>query len=273
MTSVPEALPGEFSQPLARARSRLGRLAGPIHFFSTIGSTSDVAAALAAHRECEGTIVVAEAQTGGRGRRGRLWFSPPGAGLYTSVVLMPARSARADQRVTSLLTLAAGVALADAIERAAGLRVDIKWPNDLLSRDRKLAGILAEGGSSSASRIETVILGYGINVRPASYPPELTGKVTSLEAESGRAVDRGVLFAETLAALAERYEDLLAARFDAILDDWRLRAPGSRGASVSWEAHGGRHSGVTAGVDQDGALLVQTEAGMERIVAGEVTWA
>src|SRR5262249_7424190 len=161
-------------------------LARSILFFSTVRSTNDIAAALAGSPEAEGTVVIAEAQTSGRGRRGRVWFSPPGAGLYVSIVLDPSRAADRE-RSLSLLTLGAGVALAEAVQRATGLVPDIKWPNDLLIGRRKLAGILAESASAPGSRTLTV-LGYGINVAPAAYPPDLRDRATSLETELGRTV-------------------------------------------------------------------------------------
>jgi BirA family biotin operon repressor/biotin-[acetyl-CoA-carboxylase] ligase len=219
-------------------------------------------------------VVIAEAQTAGRGRRGHTWFSPPGSGLYVSLVLAPVRARHSSSRAVSLLTLMAGVAIAEAVERITGLRADIKWPNDLLVGRRKLAGILAEAvaRADAATGVGEVVLGYGINVSPAAYPPDLNDRVTSLESELGRSVDRAMLTAETIAAIAERYDDLLACRFDAILDAWRARSPGSQGARVSWETPQGVQSGVTDGIDDHGALLVRSGATVERIVAGEVRW-
>jgi BirA family biotin operon repressor/biotin-[acetyl-CoA-carboxylase] ligase len=260
-------LPPEFAQALAAARGRLGRVATDVVFYTSIGSTNDAALALAASGDREGIVVVADAQTSGRGRRGRTWFSPPASGLYVSVVLAPARASVAPDRAVSLLTLAAGVALTEAVERTTGLAADIKWPNDLLVGRRKLAGILAEGAANN-----TVVLGYGVNVGPMAYPPELASRATSLETELGRPIDRAGLLAESLAALANRYDDLLAGRFDAILDAWRSRAPSRVGARVSWDTPSGRRSGVTIGIDEHGALLVQADERVERIVAGELTW-
>jgi len=244
------------------ARSRLPRLATSIESYPTIGSTNDVASTIGT----EGAVVIADAQTAGRGRRGHTWFSPPGRGLYVSVVLTPARSVADPRRATSLLTLAAGVALAEGIEASAGLSVDLKWPNDLYVSRRKLAGILAEGGR------DVVVLGYGINVDATVCPPELRDRVTSLESEVGRQVGRAHVLVETLAALAGRYDDLLAGRFDAILDAWRRRAPGAIGYSVAWRSQSTRRCGVTAGIDDDGALLVRVDDRIERIVGGEVEW-
>jgi BirA family biotin operon repressor/biotin-[acetyl-CoA-carboxylase] ligase len=265
------AEPSELLTAVDRIRPRLGALARDVRYFPTIGSTNDVAARLAADPANEGVVVCADEQTAGRGRRGRTWFSPPGAGLYVSVVLMPGGSVE-PARATMLLTLAAGAALSEGIEAATGLRPDIKWPNDLLVGRRKLAGILAEA-AASGSRIESVVLGYGINISPAAYPPEVADRATSLETELGRAVDRPSVFAETLAALARRYGDLLAGRFDAILDAWRGRAPGCHGAAVSWQTPAGPCTGRTMGIDDSGALLVSVAGRLERLVAGEVVWA
>jgi len=257
-------LPGDVVDALADVRPRLGRLASTVTYFPTVGSTNDVAATMP-----EGAVVIAEAQTAGRGRRGRSWFSPPGSGLYVSIVLAPSRSADR-RRAASLTTIAAGVALAEGIETATGLRVHLKWPNDLYVARRKLAGILAEA-ASAGDRIDTVVLGYGINVAEAAYPPELRDRVTSLESELGTAPRRAGVLAETLAALAARYDDLLAGRFDAILNGWRSRAE-ANGAPVEWTAPDGPRSGLVVDIDDDGALIVDTGSGRERIVAGELTW-
>jgi BirA family biotin operon repressor/biotin-[acetyl-CoA-carboxylase] ligase len=264
-----DPLPPEFAEVLAAARERLRPLGDPILFFKTIGSTNDVALDLAARGGCDGAIVIADEQTAGRGRRGRNWFSPQGSGLYVSIVLRPADASVDPQRATSLLTLAAGVALAEAIESVTGLRADIKWPNDLLVGRRKIAGILAESATSDLGR---VVLGYGLNVDARAYPRELADRATSLETELGRTIDRALVCAETLARLSARYRDLLAGRFDAILDGWRHRAPASRDARVTWSTPSGPQHGVTAGIDGRGALLVRVDDRIETIVGGDVTW-
>jgi BirA family biotin operon repressor/biotin-[acetyl-CoA-carboxylase] ligase len=171
--------------------------------------------------------------------------------------------------------MTAGVALAEAVEAMTGLRIGIKWPNDLIVSGRKLGGILAEAvplERSGAPQALNIVLGYGINVGPMAYPPGLADRAISLEGELGRGIDRGAMCVETLVAIARRYDDLLSGRFDAILDAWRARAPASRGARVAWSTLEGPRSGVTAGVDDHGALLVRAGSRVERIVAGEVTW-
>jgi BirA family biotin operon repressor/biotin-[acetyl-CoA-carboxylase] ligase len=261
-----DALPGDFADAIDRARGQFGRLGSRIIFLASTPSTNDVASSLAAAGDAEGTVVIADAQTAGRGRRGHAWVSPPGSGLYVSVVVAPARASIDGQRATTLITLTAGVALAEAIEAAVGLRVDLKWPNDLYSAGWKLGGILAEGVA------EAVVLGYGINVAAASLPQDLANRATSIEREAGHPIDRARVFAHSLAALGRRYDDLLSGRFDAILDEWRRRSPGGVGARVSWATPSGTQVGITAGIDDHGALLVDVDGRIERIVAGELTW-
>ena len=234
----------------------------PPQFFASVGSTNDLAASLPV-----GSVVVADHQSAGRGRRGHTWFSPPGSGLYVSVVLAPAAARVDPPRATMLLTLAAGVAIAEGVEAATGLAADLKWPNDLLASGKKLCGILAEGGGAS------VVLGYGINVLESAFPPELRDRATSLQTELGRVVERDAVLDETLAALSRRYDDLVDGRFDAILDAWRRRAPRASGAHVAWTTNQGTRSGITAGIDDRGALLVRIEEDrVERIVSGELSW-
>ncbi len=275
MSSSPSNPPPDIADAIARVRPRLGRLGRSVLHFPSIGSTNDVASDLASGGDREGVVVLADQQTAGRGRRGRIWFSPAGSGLYVSIVLAPGRARVDPVRATLLLTLAAGVALSEAVESATALRAAIKWPNDLLVGRRKLAGILAEAVAPDGGRERgamSVVLGYGINVGPMAYPPELADRATSIETELGRPADRAALLAETLAAMARRYDDLLEGRFDAILDAWRARASGAQGARVSWATPTGPRSGVTVGIDDHGALLVRTADGTERIVAGELTW-
>jgi len=224
---------------------------------------------LAAEVDAEGTVVVADEQTSGRGRLGRVWHSPPQRGLYVSIVLRPSRARTGGERATGLLTLAAGLALAEAVEEVTGLPPGIKWPNDLLIGRRKVAGILAESASSDLAHI---VLGYGINVGAGKFPPDVDARATSLESELGRAVSRATLCAATVAAIAQRYRDLLDGRFDAILDAWRARSPSSRAARVTWSTPAGPQSGITDGIDEHGALLVRVGGRIERIVGGEVTW-
>jgi BirA family biotin operon repressor/biotin-[acetyl-CoA-carboxylase] ligase len=216
----------------------------------------------------EGRVVLANAQSAGRGRQGRRWASPAGAGLYVSAVLRPPGHA------LPLLTIAAGVAVADAIQAATGLAADVKWPNDVYAQRRKVAGILAEASSSphAAGVIQHVVVGAGINVMPAAYPPGVAGRATSLEAELGRPVDRGLLLAEYLCSLATRYEELQQGRAGAVVSAWRARAASMLGRRVQWEDAGATRDGVALDSDDTGALVVTTAGGPVRVTAGEVKW-
>jgi BirA family biotin operon repressor/biotin-[acetyl-CoA-carboxylase] ligase len=263
-----EVLPPEFAEPLAVASSRLGPFGRQIIWYPIVSSTSDVAATLADGGAPEGLVVAANAQSAGRGRHGRVWVSSPGTGLYVSVVLRPC------ERVIPMVTLAAGVALAEGIRAATGLRAQLKWPNDIYIASRKVAGVLAEAGAkaSGGTAIGHVVLGFGINVMPATYPPDVALRATSLEGELGRSVDRGLLLAECLSALAERYGDLAAGRVTGLVDAWRGWAAPMLGRKVRLDATGEQLEGIAENIDETGALIVRTPSGRTRVTSGEVTW-
>jgi BirA family biotin operon repressor/biotin-[acetyl-CoA-carboxylase] ligase len=257
---------------LERTRSRFGVIGQPLHWLVSTGSTNDVAARLAERSAEEGTTVVAEMQTAGRGRHGRSWFSPPGAGLYVSVILRPlGDQAPSTSSAGPLITLASGVAIAEAIRSATGLPAEIKWPNDVMIARRKVAGILTES-VAQAGAVQHTIVGFGVNLQPAAYPVELAPRVTSIEAETSRPADRGLLLAEILARLNDRCGDLRAGRFDAILGAWRRLAPSLRESPVEWETSAGTRRGRAEDIDNEGALLVRVDGRLERILAGEVRW-
>lgn len=242
-----------------------------LHWLDSTTSTNDVAARLAESGAEDGTAVVAETQTAGRGRHGRIWFSPPGAGLYVSTIVRPANAMTSNANPASLLTIASGVAIAEAVHAVTGLPAHIKWPNDVMIGGRKLAGILAEA-ALQAGALHFVVVGVGVNLQTTAYPPELASRVTSIEAETSRPPDRAVMLAEVIAAMSERYADLRAGRFDAILTAWRRLAVSLPGACVEWESPAGVVRGRAQDIDRDGALLVRVGEKVERVVAGEVRW-
>lgn len=239
-----------------------------IRWHASVPSTMDIAAALATQGAAHGVVVAAEQQTAGRGRRGSTWVSPPGAGLYVSIIVRPALQAQSPkpQAPFSLLTLAAGVAVREGIAAASGLQSELKWPNDLVVGKRKLAGILAEGIGIGTPE-QAVIVGVGVNLQPAAYPPDVAARATSIEGELGRAVDRDAVLASILEALSARLAALDQNAGD-ILQAWRTASPSAVGTRVDWDGH----RGVTSGIDEDGALLVTTASGVERIIAGELHW-
>jgi len=170
-----------------------------------------------------------------------------------------------------LLTIAAGVALADGIQAASGLQPLLKWPNDVYIGGRKLAGILAEAGASSGG-VQYVVVGCGINLMPAAYPPDVSARATSIESELGRPIDRGLLFVECLAALYQRYGELQSRTGAAIVARWRDRAVSTFGRRVEWDAAGVTRHGVAEDIDETGALLVRESAARVRVISGEVRW-
>ena len=295
MSSNPstEALPDDIASELRRTAGARGAFGDPAYYFSEIGSTNDEAFRLAELGAAQGTTVIASAQTAGRGRFGRTWFSPPGAGLYVSVVCR-------DRDAAPFITLAGGVAVADGIRTATALPVEIKWPNDIVvdaspstslgtgpstslgtgpstslgtsrGRRRKLAGILAEG-STSAEGLQFIVLGFGINLRAAAYPPDIADRATSLESELGRTIEAGPVLAAVLVALHQRVAELAAHGATALLERWRQLSPSAQGAAVEWDAPGGQRRGRTAGIDEDGALRVMVEGTVERIISGTLRW-
>jgi BirA family biotin operon repressor/biotin-[acetyl-CoA-carboxylase] ligase len=268
-------LPADFHDALARRADRLGGLASRVMWYESVSSTNDLADRAASVGASHGTVVAAECQESGRGRVGRTWYSPPGAGLYVSVVLRPedvfGTAPAGTLSGASWITLTAGVALVEALRASTALPAAIKWPNDLVVGPRKLCGILAET-ATSGSGLRHIVLGFGINVLSAAYPSDIAHRATSIEAELGRAVDRAAVFAESLACLAERLRQLTAGGFDAILDLWRTLSPSSIGARVEVVSPTGWLEATTAGVDHEGALLVKVGGTVRRVIAGEVRW-
>ena len=267
---LPEPAPPDISAPLARVLADAHPFGSRLFWYSEVSSTNDIAASLAEDGAPEGALVAANAQSAGRGRHGRDWASPAGAGLYVSTVLRP----RTD--VTPLLTIAAGVALAEGIESATGLRLDLKWPNDVCAGGRKVAGVLAEASSGrgvaiDATVLQHVVIGFGINVLKASYPPAIASRATSLEDELGRGPDRGLVLAECLRSLAARYRDLSRTGGETIVDAWRSRASALSGRSVRVNGPAAE-DGVVEGIDDDGALLVRVGSRVTRVISAEVTW-
>lgn len=243
------------------------RLTPTILRFDSLASTNTEAARQATLGAPEGLCIVAREQTAGRGRRERAWVSPKDAGLYVSVVLRPAFESRA----WPLLTLAAALAVCDALREACALEADIKWPNDLLAGGRKLCGILAE--TTETTRGRAVILGVGVNLNNRSFPEEILDAATSVEEQTGRAVEAERLLIALIDALALRYETLHGPDGTArIISEWESRSSFARGRRVRVALSEETFEGVTRGLDSDGALRVETDAGRVRIVhAGDVT--
>jgi BirA family biotin operon repressor/biotin-[acetyl-CoA-carboxylase] ligase len=260
----------ELDAALVVAASRVGPF-NHIEFFPEVESTNDLALMRATAGARQGTVILADAQRSGRGRRGRVWHSPPEAGMYLSAVLRP----DGWDAALSLVTLGVGVAVARAIRSAVGLEVELKWPNDIvIGRPwRKVAGILCES-VTAAPRVEAVVAGIGVNLRADAVPHELAHRATALEVELGRAVDRTAFVVETLAALADVTRMLGRGETAAVLSEWRtFGSAGLGGASVRWNDDEGAQRGLARDIAGDGALVVDSSGGRRvHLVAGEVFW-
>ena len=263
--------PADIRAELTRAAGPLGIFGRRVHWLDTTTSTNDAAAHLAESGAAEGTIVAADAQTAGRGRLGRAWFSPPGAGLYVSIVLRPSGDLSTRRNPSAFLTLASGVAIAEGVRTSTGLPAEIKWPNDVMIGRRKLAGILAEA-AARGGRLQHVIVGFGVNLQNTSFPRELADRATSIEAETSRQADRAQILTQILIAFSARYRDLQAGRFDAILSAWRALSPSLPSSWVEWDTAAGVMRGRAEDIDEHGALMVRVGHNLERLVAGEVRW-
>ena len=226
------------------------------------GSTNDEAARLARAGARHGTIVTARAQHAGRGREGRVWASPPDAGLYLSAVVRPPLPL-VD---VPPMTLAIGIGLCDAV-RSLGVPAVLKWPNDALVHGRKLAGVLVEA-HSQAQRLESIIVGIGVNLR-GEPPPEVAATAITLEQVSGQPVDRAG-FIETLLAQVEHWIDrYVAGGITEIAPAWQERM--AAGISARAQHAGHELRGEVAGLDRDGALLLRDERGaLHRVRSGDV---
>ena len=250
-----------------KLRTRI--LGTPFHFFPTIDSTNTFAARLAHEGAPEGTTVIADSQSGGKGRLGRSWVSPPGVNLYLSVILRPPVSTA----VAPQLNLLAGIAVADAITETTRLSPAIKWPNDILLDEKKVCGILAEMQTDTGG-LRAVILGIGVNINapPSAFPAELRDKASSLLIAGGQTVDRNTFTASLLTHLEKSYVLWLQEGFSALRGHWERYAGHMLGKRISVAAPEGTVVGIVLGLDSDGALLVQGDGGARhRLLAGDVT--
>ena len=237
-----------------------------VHWLASVDSTQRLARDLARSGACEGTAVVAEEQTAGRGRLGRTWHSPPGDNLYCSIVLRPPRAPAEVPQIA----LVAGLAVADAVQETAGRRPAIKWPNDVLLDGKKVCGILTEM-ESEMDRVHHVIAGIGVNLNTRRFPRELREKASSLLLLTGRPVERAPFTARLLAALEARYGRYLSVGFASVRTEWESYSC-LTGTEVRVQGPGGEVAGRVLGIDDDGALRLRGADGrVNRIVAGEVT--
>jgi BirA family transcriptional regulator, biotin operon repressor / biotin---[acetyl-CoA-carboxylase] ligase len=231
--------------------------------FESLPSTNTELARLVSEGAEEGLSIVADEQTAGRGRLQRAWSSPKGAGLYFSILLRPT----IPQIYWPLITLMAALAVGDALNEACGLATDIKWPNDLLSGERKICGILAEAIDTPAGR--AVIVGIGINLAQSAFPAELGNVATSVAEATGRRPDRQAILEALLQSLSRWYSVL--ATPEEIISAWSNRSSYAMGKLVQVSNGNEAWQGTTCGLEPDGALRLRTANGEIKLVrAGDV---
>ncbi len=237
-----------------------------ILYFTETDSTNIRAKDIAARGASEGTIVLSEKQTKGRGRKARNWFSPPRDGIYLSLILRPKIAPREAPRIT-LLT---AVAIAETLLSMSGLEIAIKWPNDILANGKKLAGILTEM-STKGERINYVVAGLGLNVHTPRFPDEIQGKATSILMETGKQFPRVALAQEYLKWHEDYYGVLQSIGFEPIRRRWKELA-NIVGQRVTVETIDTEYSGEVQDIDNDGALILKDKTGRShRIIFGDVT--
>ena len=235
-------------------------------YFKEMESTNDYAKILATRNYPEGTTVVAECQTAGRGRRGRAWFSLPGKGIYVSVILRPALPLNQLSRVTPAMA----VAVADALHQL-GLKPGIKWPNDILVNGRKIAGILTEA-VTDMDGIEYIVVGIGVNVnyRLEDFPKEFRQSATSARIELKCTVPRLPLLQELLLRVEQRYQQMLTGGVAAIMEEFR-RLSTVIGKDIVLDGLQGITSGRAIDIDNNGFLMVRdAEGNIHHVMSGEI---
>ena len=248
----------------------------PFHFgrprfdYDTIDSTMIDAVRRAEAGAEEGTMVIADRQTAGRGRLGRSWISEPGVGLYFSIVLRPPTPPER----AAVLTLAMGLGVARGLAKVSGAVFDLRWPNDVLLNEKKCCGILVESAAEAGS-LRYAVVGIGINVNQPSMPEEIAAIATSLRIETARSFDREAVLGEVLLSLESYYQLFCEQGARAVIEEFSEASSYVSGKVVTVDAPGGPVHGTTAGLDPAGVLLLRKEDGStEPILAGSVRpWA
>jgi BirA family biotin operon repressor/biotin-[acetyl-CoA-carboxylase] ligase len=241
-----------------------------IRFYREVESTNDVAFDLAKEGAAEGTVVIADTQTKGRGRLQRKWISPPGFNLYMSIIFRPSISSKD----ATILTLVSSIALFETVN-SHGIKSQIKWPNDLLINRRKVAGVLTEM-EPDGERVEFVLVGLGVNLNMTrEVMNNLMGEVseiaTSVREELGREVDRSEFAANLINLLEKWYDEFNSKGKSNIIGEWKKRW-GDLNKRVRVRIDGNVIEGIAYDLDQNGFLLIKKDNGeIERIIAGDVT--
>lgn len=234
-----------------------------IVYLSEVGSTNEEAKKLAGEGALEGTVVIAERQTRGKGRLNRTWVSPPG-GIWLSLILRPKIAPNEAPKIAFLAALAAAKAISQL-----GLNARLKWPNDVLINERKVCGVLMEA-DAEVEKVNYLIVGIGINANfePELFPSEFRGAATTLKHELGKKISRAELVRRLLEEFEMAYTIFNRGEFSAILDEWK-KLSATIGARVRVITSGRTIEGTAEDLDKDGALLVRVGDRAERVIAGD----
>jgi len=261
-------LPDVILPQLIRPRLRSLTLGRNLYHFYKVDSTNAFAGRLLAHghKVPDGTVVIAESQTAGRGRLGRSWHSESESGLYFSMILRP----RVPPSLAPFFTLATAVAMHNAIERDTRVDVDIKWPNDLLVGGKKICGVLAEI-QAELDMVKILIIGVGLNVNHAKLPDDIAERATSLRIASGRIQSRLEIFAEFIEEFEGLYRQFEKAGPATIIEQWTQYSSFANGRRIEINDGVRVIHGVTRGLNPLGALRVENNEGkVEEVYSGDV---
>jgi BirA family biotin operon repressor/biotin-[acetyl-CoA-carboxylase] ligase len=234
------------------------------HFLPETDSTNaEIIRHLPSHPSGEGLVVIADCQTGGKGRSGRIWHSAPGTGIYLSMLIQPKLS----PEQLPIVTLMAGLATAIAVNEFIPSPAQLKWPNDLLLNNKKIAGVLCE---YHATKVPAVIIGIGINVNHTQFPTDIKDIATSIKLESGLEINRTTLIKQLVTQLDFQYSELKSNKVQSLIDNWTLHSD-LFGKSISISKGGQSITGKAVRLDNLGRLVILNESGKEIVLdSGEV---
>src|SRR5882672_6540936 len=262
-----ERIPDILTPDMLRERLKGSMFARRIHHFFRTDSTNRVAMELGYAGEPEGAVILAEEQTAGRGRAGRSWHSERAAGIYVTLLLRP----KLAPVQAPLLTMMAGLSAHTAVQAVTGLAVDLKWPNDLLIRGKKMGGILTEM-HAEPNQVRFVIVGIGINVNQEKFPGELASVATSLRAETGKPQSRMELLVRLLHEFESDYNRFLREGVASVVARFESVSSYAKGKRVRVANGTESYVGTTAGLGPEGLLQVEREDGrVTAVISGDVT--
>jgi BirA family biotin operon repressor/biotin-[acetyl-CoA-carboxylase] ligase len=262
-----EMVPDILTPDMLRQRLKGSLFGKRVYHFFKVDSTNRVAMELSQAGEPEGAVVIAEEQTAGRGRSGRVWHSERATGIYATIILRP----KLAPVQAPLLTMMAGLSAHSAVQAQTGLDVDLKWPNDLLINGKKVGGILTEM-YAEPNQIRFVVVGIGLNVNQEKFPGDLSVIATSLRAESGRSQSRLELLVRLLREFETDYNRFLAEGPASVIERFSEVSSYARGKRVRVTNGKDSFTGITAGLAPEGLLLVKRDTGQQvTVIAGDVT--